>query len=264
MLFPDELHDEFASWILGFSPYGGGDFGEVQAVAAEVKPGDDGSFHDAFVRFAKRRIEEGDTAAAKGRHATAHDCYLRAASMLGVAYHALYGAPVDPRLVDSFHLQMDTFERALATMDTPGEPVDVPYEQTKLPAYFLRAPGHEHEVRPTVLVGGGWDSSVTENHLGIGVAALRRGYHILLFDGPGQGRLLIDEGIPLRHDWEHVVTPVVDAALGIDVVDPDRIVYEPWSLGGYFAPRSRRTSPGSPRSSPTPGRSTSARSSRGR
>ena len=57
-------------------------------------------------------------------------------------------------------------------------------------------------MRPTILVGGGWDSTMVENHLGMGVAALRRGYHVMLLDGPGQGRLLIDEGLPLRHDWE--------------------------------------------------------------
>ena len=91
-----------------------------------------------------------------------------------------------------------------------------------MPAWFLRAPAARPSVRPTMLVGGGWDSTMVENHLGIGVAALARGYHVLLHDGPGQGQLLIDEGLPLRHDWEHVVTPVVDAALGIDVVDPDR------------------------------------------
>ena len=60
---------------------------------------------------------------------------------------------------------------------------------------------------------------------------------MLLHDGPGQGRPLIDEGRPLRHDWEHVVTPLIDAALRISVVDPDRIVYQAWSLGGYLAPR---------------------------
>lgn len=237
MLFSDPVHEDFASWALGFAPYGGGDVGELQAIAKQVKAGDDGSFYDAFVAFAKRRIAEGDAAAAKGHRATAHDCYLRAAGLLGLAYHPLYGTPVDPRLVDAFHLQMATFEQALKMADPPGEPIDVPYEHTKLPAYFLRAPGHEGEVRPVILVGGGWDSTVVENHLGIGVAALRRGYHVLLHDGPGQGRLLIDEGLPLRHDWEKVVTPVVDAVLTIDVVDPHRIVYQPWSLGGYFAPR---------------------------
>jgi alpha-beta hydrolase superfamily lysophospholipase len=88
-----------------------------------------------------------------------------------------------------------------------------------------------------VIVGGGWDSTYDLNHLAIGVAALRRGYHVLIHDGPGQGRLLIDEGLPLRHDWEKVVTPVIDAALAVDVVDPDRVVYHAWSLGGYMAPR---------------------------
>jgi hypothetical protein len=236
-LFSDPVHDDFASWALGFAPYGGGDFGEVETIAAQVKPGDDGSFFDAFSAFAQHRIEEGDAAAAKGHNATARDCYLRAALFLAVAYHPLYGTPVDPRLVDAFKLQIDTFDKYVALLDVPAEKIDVPYERTKVPAYFIRANGHEHDVRPVILVGGGWDSSVVENHLGIGIAALQRGYHVLLHDGPGQGRLLIKEGLPLRYDWEKVVTPVVDAALNIDVVDPNGIVYEPWSLGGYFAPR---------------------------
>jgi alpha-beta hydrolase superfamily lysophospholipase len=237
IFFSDPLHDEFGSLALGFAPYGGADVGEIQAAATEVRAGDDGSFFDAFVKLAHRRIEEGDAAAAKGHRVSAHDCYLRAASFLGVAYHPLYGKPVDPRLVDAFHLEMDVFDRAMAMLDPPGEKLDVPYENTTLPGYFLRAPGHENELRPVVIVGGGWDSTYDLNHIGIGIAALRRGYHVLLHDGPGQGRPLIDEGLPLRHDWEKVVTPVVDAALAIDVVDPDRIVYHAWSLGGYMAPR---------------------------
>ena len=171
---------------------------------------------------------------------TAYDCYLRAALFLGVGYHPLYGTPVDPRLVDAFHLQMETFAKALRLGVVPGGARRVPYEGTKIPAWFVRTHGHEHEQRPTILVGGGWDSTMVENYLGMGVAALERGYHVLLHDGPGQGTLLVDEGLPLRHDWEQVVTPVVDAALAIDVVDPDGLVYQPWSLGGYMAPARRR------------------------
>ena len=102
---------------------------------------------------------------------------------------------------------MDTFAKAMALERPAGEPVDVPYEGTTIPAWFLRTPLAPDEVRPTILVGGGWDSTMVENHLGMGVAALRRGYHVLLHDGPGQGKLLIDEGLILRHDWEKVVTP---------------------------------------------------------
>src|SRR5262249_10298301 len=60
--------------------------------------------------------------------------------------------------------------------------------------------------------------------------------HCLFFDGPGQGKLLIDGGVPMRSDWERVVTPVVDFALGLDGVDHDRIALTGWSLGGYLAP----------------------------
>lgn len=237
MFFSDPVHDEFASLMLGFAPYGGGDVGEVQQLALEVKASDDDSFFDAFAGYARRRIEEGEAAFARGHRASAYDCWLRATCFLGMAYHPLYGTPVDPRLVDALHLQLDTFDRAMALLDPPGEKLDIPYEGTTLPGYFVRAPGHANEVRPTVIVGGGWDSTYVENYVGIGIAALRRGYHVLLHDGPGQGRPLVDEGLPLRHDWDKVVMPVVDAALAIDVVDPDRIAYHAWSLGGYFAPR---------------------------
>ena len=212
-LFSDPLHDEFASWALGFAPYGGADVGEVELLATQVKPATTTRSSTRSPPWRRRRIDEGDEAAAKGHarpRATA-TCAPPASS--GVAYHPLYGTPVDARLVDAFHLQMDTFDKAMALGDPPAEKLDIPYEGTTLPAYFLRAPGHENEVRPVILVGGGWDSTVVENYLGIGVAALQRGYHVLLHDGPGQGRLLIDEGLPLRHDWEKVVTPVVDAAL---------------------------------------------------
>jgi alpha-beta hydrolase superfamily lysophospholipase len=235
--FTDPVHDEFTEMMLGMAPYGGADLGEVAAMAKLVKDGDDGSFFEACASTAEARIAEGDAAAEAGHLDTAYDCYLRAALFLGMGYHPLYGTPVDPRLVDAFHRQIETFEKALRLGVVRAEPVDVPYEVTRIPAWLVRAIGHEDEQRPCILVGGGWDSTMVENFLGIGVAAIRRGYHVILHDGPGQGALLIDEGLTLRHDWEAVVAPVIDAALGIDVVDPDRIIYEPWSLGGYMAPR---------------------------
>src|SRR5205823_2018303 len=69
------------------------------------------------------------------------------------------------------------------------------------------------------------------------VAALRRGYHCLLFDGPGQGRPLIEQGLVMRPDWENVVRPVVDHALSRPDVDPQRLALIGWSFGGYLAPR---------------------------
>jgi pimeloyl-ACP methyl ester carboxylesterase len=49
--------------------------------------------------------------------------------------------------------------------------------------------------------------------------------------------MIIDRGVPLRPDWENVITPVVDYLLARPDVDQDRIALIGLSLGGYLAPR---------------------------
>ena len=236
-MFKDPLHEEFGSWALGFAPYGGADVGEVAAIAAAVGDGDDDAFYDAWRAAADRLASEAKHAEAAGHRASAREYYLHAACFYAVAYHPIYGVPVDPRLVDSFHTQIAVFDAAMRLTDSPVETVSIPYEHTTMPAYLVRARGHERETRPLLIGTNGYDASVTEMYFGFAAAAAARGYHCLFFDGPGQGKLLIDDGIPMRADWERVVTPVVDHALDLDGVDNDRIALTGWSLAGYLALR---------------------------
>ena len=99
MLFKDPLHDEFGTWPLAYIPYGGADFGEVQAIGAAVGDGDDGAFHAAFLEAADRITAEAETALQRGHDGSARELYLRASAFYAASYHPLYGAPVDPRLV---------------------------------------------------------------------------------------------------------------------------------------------------------------------
>lgn len=43
--------------------------------------------------------------------------------------------------------------------------------------------------------------------------ALHRGWNCLVFDGPGQGRAVFEQGLVIRPDWENVVPAVVDVAV---------------------------------------------------
>ena len=47
-LFRDELHKQFGTWPLAYIPYGGADFGELEAVAQMVGDGDDAAFYNAW------------------------------------------------------------------------------------------------------------------------------------------------------------------------------------------------------------------------
>lgn len=233
-LFSDPFHEEFGTWIWGYTPSGGGDHGEVAAVAAAVGDGDDGAFFDAWVSAGDRLRAEADAAAARGRQ-SASDLYLRASAFYASAYHPLFGDPVDPRLLEGFRRQISAFDAGLALRGV--QPASVALGDARIPVYLIPAVGHEDEVRPLLILVNGYDATVTDSYFASAVAALQRGYHCLLFDGPGQGAVLFEQGVPMRPDWEVVVSAVIDHALTSPLVDPDRIVVSGWSLGGYLAPR---------------------------
>ena len=88
-----------------------------------------------------------------------------------------------------------------------------------------------------MILVNGYDGTAEELYFTNGAAALGRGYNVLAFDGPGQGAMIIDRGVPFRPDWENVVTPVVDYLQARPDVDPERIALIGLSFGGYLAPR---------------------------
>jgi pimeloyl-ACP methyl ester carboxylesterase len=118
----------------------------------------------------------------------------------------------------------------------PPEIVQIPYEDSFLPAYYFRAAA-DQAARATVILTNGYDGTAEELYFTNGAAALERGYNVLAFDGPGQGTMIIDYGVPFRPDWENVITPVVDFLRGRPDTDAERIALIGLSFGGYLAPR---------------------------
>lgn len=236
-LFDSAFHDRFGQWPLGYISSGGPEMGDIIAVADVVGAGDDSAFYDAWIASGDTYNADAEAALAAGHRVSARALFLRASCLYAAAYHPLFGTPVDPRLLTAFDKQMTAFQRAMELSAVPVHPIEIPYEDTKLPAYLIPAVGHEAEVRPLLILNNGYDATITDMYFASGVAALRRGYHILMFDGPGQGAMLYKQGLPLRPDWEVVVSAVVDYAEKVSVVDPKKIALSGWSLGGYLAPR---------------------------
>ena len=178
-----------------------------------------------------------EEALSKGHARSAHDLFLRSSVFYATSYHPLYGEPVDARLVHAFRRQVETLDRGFALVEPAITPMRVPFEQISMPAYLVPATGYESEVRPLIVFTNGYDATITDMYFASAVAASRRGYHCLLFDGPGQGEMLYEHGVRLRPDWETVISSVVDFAVNHPLVNPARIALSGWSLGGHLAPR---------------------------
>jgi hypothetical protein len=158
LFFTDPLFEDFAvSLGLGL----GGQLGEVAAICTQIGEGDDDAWYTAWSAAADRLAEEAAHAAARGHRVGAGETYLRASLYYAVSYHPLFGAPVDPRLLTAFCRQSEVFGKAAAAAEPPGEALEIPFENTTLPAYFFRAddggkPG------PLLIATNGYDATLFE------------------------------------------------------------------------------------------------------
>jgi alpha-beta hydrolase superfamily lysophospholipase len=213
----------------------GADLGECFSTARRISDGDHESWHTQWMQAADRVANGAEASLAKGHIVSARESFLRAATYYRTAFLFMFAAPVDPRMLDAYHKQVATFRKAAALFEPAIEPVQIPFEGTTLPGYFYRAePGDTP--RPLLLITGGYDGTAEELHY-TATPAVHRGYHCLTFDGPGQGAVLLDQHIPMRPDWERVITPVVDYLLTRPEVDANRMALIGRSWGGYLAPR---------------------------
>jgi alpha-beta hydrolase superfamily lysophospholipase len=206
-------------------------------VAKAVGKGDDSAFYDAFVAMGDRMVSAAEETLAKGHPASARELFLRASVFYAASFHPIYGKPVDPRLLAAFRQQIAAFDKGLGLGDPPVKPMRIPFEGASMAAYLIPAVGREQEVRPLVILNNGYDATITDMYFASAVAASRRGYHVLMFDGPGQGEMLYVQGVPMRGDWETVISTIVDVALTLPNVDATKIALSGWSLGGYLASR---------------------------
>jgi alpha-beta hydrolase superfamily lysophospholipase len=237
LLFKDDLLDEFGSWALSYIAAGGPEFAEIQAVGAAVGDGDTRAFNKAWIAAGDRRFSQAEGAKKSGHLATARDLYLRASAFYVCSYHPLYGKPVDPLLLAAYDKQIAALNAGFALFDPPVLPQSIPFEGASMAAYFIPAADAPRSKRPTIILTNGFDATITDMYFASAVAASRRGYHCLLFDGPGQGGMLYRQNVPMRPDWEAPVRAVVDFALTLPFVDVKRVILSGSSLGGYLAPR---------------------------
>ena len=105
--------------------------------------------------------------------------------------------------------------------------INVPYEGIELPVWHLKPAG---KPKDTILLHGGNDSYMEEFLFSV-LYLQECGYEVYLFEGPGQGGVVRNQGKHFTYEWERPVKAVLDT---LDLHDVTIIGI---SLGGYLAPR---------------------------
>ena len=210
----------------------GADTAEVLETIKHIRSGDAQGWFSAWSDTGDRvsvRAEKTMDQIAKGRALLrAHNYYRTAEFFL---------PPEDPKRPVSSAKNIQSFYAGLDALSVRYQRIKVPYSDGHhLDAVYYPAPESPSKKRPLIVLGGGFDSTIEELYFVLVKDANEHGYDVLTYDGPGQGSVLRDQGLPFTHEWEKPVKAVVDAFLA-DHPHPAKMVLVGMSMGGYLAPR---------------------------
>jgi hypothetical protein len=235
-IFKDDDFEFGLSIALGGAYSGQADVGECLAIAGRIKNGDADSWVKEWIDAAGRAREIASQAEDGGHRLSARDAWLRASNYFSIALNQIAGSKRGDQFEQVWEQHRDCWDRAAALFDPPLEHVSIPYEDTTLEGYLFKVDDSGAK-RPLAILNNGSDAPVSAMWQQGGAAGIARGYNCLTFDGPGQNAALVRQHLYFRPDWEAVITPVVDYALGRPEVDPDRIALLGMSQAGYWVPR---------------------------
>src|SRR5437660_3647225 len=236
--FPGNLRWTNAMQIVkGMVPYAAVAMDEVERVGRRLKARAaeadlDRVWREEWAAMADRVAAAADTAVAEGRHITAGHHYMRAGNYY---YSAERFIPPGADKMAMYRKALRAYHAAMERLYPEIERVEVPYEGTSLPAYFVR--GASSGRRPTVVLFDGMDNAKEMSVIFAGLDFAKRGINTLAIDGPGQSEPLRLRNIPTRHDYEAAGIPAYDYVASRPDVDPKRVAVMGYSFGGYHAPR---------------------------
>jgi dipeptidyl aminopeptidase/acylaminoacyl peptidase len=224
--------------MLSAAPYGGSEIGELHKIGTKLKgksADDDEAWFTAVTEVADGVRAYADQFASKNYSVSAAHAYQRAANYYHMAER--FRTPKDERALDIFQRGIDCFREFIKHTDYRIEIVEVPYEDGSLPGYFVHAEHSTSEKNPCIVYFDGLDVT-KEIQFMRGVPDLvKRGFSVLIMDGPGTGEAIRFRQKYLRYDYEVAGSACIDYLETRADVNADKIGIVAISLGGYYAPR---------------------------
>ena len=234
--FAADDFDFAAKTVIGHAAQGMIDIGLVLTTLDSIADGDPTSWYRCWHTTAESLHQQALALQAADSALSAGAFFLAAAEAYDQSLAFVDGMPDESVLQPTFQLHRRCWDAFIASSGSRHLPIAVPYEGDTMPGYLLR-PDASGAARPTVVVTNGSDGSIAGLWATVAKGALERDWNVFVFDGPGQQSMLFERDVPFRHDWEAVLTPVVDLLIGRDDVAADALLAYAISQGGYWLPR---------------------------
>ena len=124
----------------GMAPWGAVALDEIDRIGEKLKAraGDPDAWWQEWSAMASKVEQTADTAAAAGRHFTAGNYYIRAGNYYFTGERMV---PPGEQKIGIYRKALRCFHAGLERRYPEIERVDVPYEDTALAAYYMKAPG---------------------------------------------------------------------------------------------------------------------------
>lgn len=232
--FEDEVLDQVTLHYLGQAWHQSADVAEVLETVGRINEKDPSSWPREWTTTAARLTRVAQTSEAAGHRLSASQAWLRAATYYRAALHR-HPDPFAAEIKTLAQREVEAFEKYLTLSRSPCRAVKMPYEGTTLPGYYCVSSAVQGR-GPVLIFQEGRDGWAEDGRF-IADEALKRGFHVLLFDGPGMGQTIRLQNLPFRPDWEKVITPVVDFVIAQPEVDASRVGLMSVSMGGFLGPR---------------------------
>ncbi|KAH8901179.1 2,6-dihydropseudooxynicotine hydrolase [Thozetella sp. PMI_491] len=188
--------------LFAHAAYGGADIGECLVAAGEIAPGDFESWYAGWNRRAERLISQVNSITDP---ISVRDTMFRAATYLRGADFFLHGNWDDPRIQILWKKQAECFDLAISHLSVPGFRQLIPADGFRVSTIVFPASKDTTQKRPTILMCQ---------------PSVRR-----------------DQDLGFTHEWEKVVSPVIDYLETLSYVDMHKVGVLGYSMSGLLAAR---------------------------
>ncbi len=214
---------------MGHSMYDGASPGEVLAVIGRIVDRDTEGWYRSWremAEFCEQLADKSSDKVSKG------NAYLRASNYYRASEFFIF-AP-DDRKKKLYSKSVEMFQKGIENLGIRHKIWYVPYDKGKMRVYYF--PGDAS--KPLLMACNGFDGTNEESYFIMGAGAIRRGYPVILYEGPGQSSMIREYGIAFTRDWHRPVSQILDFAERREKELKDRKkILVGISLGGILAGR---------------------------